>query len=82
MATCKQCNNEAGDYRLCTSCKKEWREIRQQAYQEAMDSVGDMYFDTSKEFRAEMKKREKQNQEKLNLINCRNIFLNYYIETS
>ena len=59
MATCKQCNNEAGDYRLCTSCKKEWREIRQQAYQEAMDSVGDMYFDTSKEFRAEMKKREK-----------------------
>lgn len=64
MAKCKECGNEAENYKLCGNCKKEWKERRLKAYEITMESIVDLYWDTSKEFIDEMKLNEKRLKER------------------
>lgn len=64
MAKCKECGNEAENYKLCGNCKKEWKKLRLKAYEITYESIGDLYFDTSKEFRDELKLNEKRLRER------------------
>jgi len=59
MAKCKECGSESGSYRLCGNCKKQWKETRLKAYDITYESIGDLYFDTSKEFKKELIINEK-----------------------
>lgn len=50
MAKCKKCGKESDNYRLCTTCKKDWKRKRLKAYEIVERELGKQTYQNRKEF--------------------------------